>query len=185
MAFVEGPSGGRSRLIGGPDVDAVIRAVVSSRDAEPGLSVDDILALVAQTSGVSIPLIHAAVEYWAEFPDEIDDRIAHAREAEAAFRERWRSANGVVGKSPAAYLAPDRLLIDEMFSDVVARRVSELGIDAQSVPRIRHRRSLGEEMIVETALTDGRVIVTDNAVDFEILRSKRETGDNPCPGSSM
>ena len=90
VAFVEGPSGGRSRLIGGPDVDAVIRAVVSSRDAEPGLSVDDILALVAQTSGVSIPLIRAAVEYWAECPVEIDDRIALAREAEAAFRERWR-----------------------------------------------------------------------------------------------
>ena len=49
---------------------------LSSRDAEPGLSVDDVLALVEQTSGVSIPLIRAAVEYWAEFPDEIDDRIA-------------------------------------------------------------------------------------------------------------
>ena len=50
VAFIEGPSGGRSRLTGGPDVDAVIRAVVSSRDAEPGLSVDDTLALVAQNS---------------------------------------------------------------------------------------------------------------------------------------
>ena len=98
VAFVEGPSGGRSRLIGGPDVDAVIRAVVSSRDAEPGLSVDDILALVAQTSGVSIPLIRAAVEYWAEFPDEIDERIAYAREAEAAFRERWRRRTGLLAE---------------------------------------------------------------------------------------
>ncbi len=78
VALIEGPSGSRSRLTGGPDVDAVIRAVVSSRDAEPGLSVDDILALVAQTSGVSIPLIRAAVDYWAEFPDEIDGRIPRA-----------------------------------------------------------------------------------------------------------
>ena len=69
-----------------------------------------------------------------------------------------------------------------MFSDVVARRVSQLGIDAQPVPGVRHRRSLGKEMIVETALSEGRVIVTDNVIDLEILRSKRETTRQPMPG---
>ena len=181
VTFIEGPSGGRSRSTGGPDVDAVIRAVVSSRDAEPGLSVDDVLALVEQTSGVSIPLIRAAVEYWAEFPDEIDDRIARAREAEAAFRERWRRANGIVGKSLGGPVDPDRLLIDEMFSDMLARRLSEMGIDAQPVPTIRRARS-PEEEIVGAGLRDGRVIVTDKAVDLEILRSKRARRGQPMPG---
>ena len=127
-------------------------------------------------------MIRAAVEYWAEFPDEIDDRIAHAREAEAALRERWRRANGVVGKSSGTFLGPDRLLIDETFSDILALRVSELGVDAQSVPRIRQRRSHGEEKIVEAALTDDRVIVTDNVLDFEMLRTQREAEGRSVPG---
>ena len=79
-------------------------------------------------------------------------------------------------------MGPDRLMIDETFSDILALRLSELGVDAQSVPGIRQRRSHGEEVILEAALTDGRVIVTHNALDFEILRSRRETEGRPMPG---
>jgi hypothetical protein len=83
VGFVDGPSGRRACLRGGPDVDVVIRALVEARDAEPDLSIDEILALVGETSDVPIPLIQAAVEYWAEFPEEIDARIEQGREAEA------------------------------------------------------------------------------------------------------
>jgi hypothetical protein len=83
VGFIDGASGRRARLVGGPDVDAVIAALISARDAEPDLSIDEILALVGETSDVAIPLIQAAVEYWAEFPEEIDARIEQGREAEA------------------------------------------------------------------------------------------------------
>jgi hypothetical protein len=89
ISFVDGPSGRRARLAGGPDVDAVIRALISARDAEPDLSIDEVLALVGETSAVSVAMIRAAVEYWAEFPTEIDARIAQGHEAETQARENW------------------------------------------------------------------------------------------------
>jgi hypothetical protein len=89
ISFVDGPSGRRARLAGGPDVDAVIRALVSAQDSEPALSIDEILFLVGETSDVTVPMIRAAVEYWAEFPTEIDARLEQGREAEAQARERW------------------------------------------------------------------------------------------------
>jgi hypothetical protein len=38
-------------------------------------------------------MIRAAVEYWAEFPTEIDARIAQGRETEVAARENWVRAH--------------------------------------------------------------------------------------------
>jgi hypothetical protein len=93
ISFVDGPSGRRARLAAGPDVDAVIRALISARDAEPDLSIDEVLTLVSQTTDVSVAMIRAAVEYWAEFPTEIDARIAQGREAENAARENWVRAH--------------------------------------------------------------------------------------------
>ena len=93
ISFVDGPSGRRARLAGGPDVDSVIRALISARDAEPELSIDEILGLVGETSDVSVAMIRAAVEYWAEFPTEIDERIAQGRETETQARENWVRAN--------------------------------------------------------------------------------------------
>jgi hypothetical protein len=93
ISFVDGPSGRRARLTGGPDVDSVIRALISARDAEPDLSVDEVLTLVGETSDVAVPMIRAAVEYWAEFPAEIDARIAQGRETEVQARENWVRAN--------------------------------------------------------------------------------------------
>jgi hypothetical protein len=93
IVFADGPSGRRARLVGGPDVDAVIAAVNSARRAEPTLSSDEILMLVEETSGVAPPLIRAAVEYWAEFPTEIEARIERAREAEHQAEAHWQRAN--------------------------------------------------------------------------------------------
>jgi hypothetical protein len=93
ISFVDGPSGRRARLAAGPDVDAVIRALVSARDTEPDLSIDEVLNLVSETTDVSVTMIRAAVEYWAEFPTEIDARIAQGRETEVAARENWVRAH--------------------------------------------------------------------------------------------
>jgi hypothetical protein len=89
VVFRDGPGGRRARLVGGPDVWQVVRAVMSAREAEPSLSADEVLELVAETSGVSVPLIGAAIAYWADFPGEIDALIERAVGDERQARERW------------------------------------------------------------------------------------------------
>jgi hypothetical protein len=97
VVFSDGPTGRRARLIGGPDLDEVIGAVHSVRNAEPNLSSDDVLVLVEETSGVQMSLIRAAIEYWAEFPDEIEARIGRNKAAAAESRIRWQRANDLLG----------------------------------------------------------------------------------------
>jgi hypothetical protein len=82
IGFVDGPGGRRARLADGPDVDVVISALVRARDAEPERPVDEILTQVGLEADLSLGTIQAAVEYWAEYPDEIDFRIEQARDAE-------------------------------------------------------------------------------------------------------
>jgi hypothetical protein len=92
VAFVDGPSGRRARLSGGPDVDRVIRALMSTQEMQPNLSIDEVLNTVGETTDIPVPTIRAAIEYWAEFPEEIDARIEQSRKAESEAREQWRSA---------------------------------------------------------------------------------------------
>jgi ATP-binding cassette subfamily B protein len=179
VSSVDGPSGNRTRLVGGPDVDAVIRALISTRDAEPGLSIDDVLTLVARTSGVPIQLVRAAVDYWAECGDEIDGRIAYARSREARAREHWGSVRADAGDSVAAPF--DRFVIDEMFSEDLVRQLHEMGVDTRAVSRKPDPHSIRQESIAERALQEDRIIVTDNAIDFEILRAKWRAEGQPIP----
>src|SRR5919109_172822 len=87
--FREGPAGRRAVLVGGPDVWEVIRAVKSVRANEPGLSADEVVELVAQDSGVPARLLRVAIDYWAAYPDEIDEWIKAADEAERDAYEQW------------------------------------------------------------------------------------------------
>jgi hypothetical protein len=91
--FIDGPSGRRARLNGGPDVDRLIRALTSTQEAQPNLSIDEVLVLVGETTDVPVPTIRAVIEYWAEFPDEVDARIEEGRKAESEAREQWVSAH--------------------------------------------------------------------------------------------
>lgn len=93
--FRDGPAGRRARLVGGPDVWQVVRAVSSAR-SEPGLTADEVLALVAETSGVPEALVQAAVAYWADYPDEIDALVARADEEESQARRRWEREQGLL-----------------------------------------------------------------------------------------
>jgi hypothetical protein len=90
IVFRPGPTGRRAGLVGGPDVWEVIRAVKSARAAEPGLAEDDLLALVAENTGIPVRLTRAAVRYWASYAEEIDAEIAAAEVAEAAAEDAWR-----------------------------------------------------------------------------------------------
>jgi hypothetical protein len=76
---------------------------------------------------------------------------------------------------------PDRLLVDEMFSVVLARRLVYLGLDCRSIADPPNLQSLDDEGIAEAALTEERVLVTDNAFDFEIIRERRVAQGQAMP----
>jgi hypothetical protein len=90
IVFRPGPTGRRAGLVGGPDVWEVVRAVKSSRAAEPGLAEDDLLGLVAENTGIPVRLIRAAVRYWASYAEQVDAEIAAAEAAEEAAEDAWR-----------------------------------------------------------------------------------------------
>ena len=90
IAFRAGPTGRRASLIGGPDVWEIVHAVRSARAAEPAMSQDEVLDLLAGNTGIPVRLIGVAVRYWAAYPDEIDAEIIAAGAAEEAAEDAWR-----------------------------------------------------------------------------------------------
>jgi predicted nuclease of predicted toxin-antitoxin system len=75
----------------------------------------------------------------------------------------------------------DRLLIDEMFSAALAHQLVQLGVDCRSVAEDPDLSRLSDESVAEAALEEDRVLVTDNAVDFEILRRRWEAEGRTMP----
>jgi hypothetical protein len=90
VLFRDGPSGRRAVLIGGPDVWEVVRVVQSARSAEPGLDGEAVLGLAVETMGLPPGKARVALGYWAAYPDEIEQQIRDAEEAERLTEERWR-----------------------------------------------------------------------------------------------
>jgi hypothetical protein len=89
IVFRDGPAGRRARLVGGPDVWEVIGAVRSVRAADAGQTGDDVLELVAETAGVPLPLVRAAIAYWGDYPEEVDAFLDRARAEAEQARLRW------------------------------------------------------------------------------------------------
>jgi hypothetical protein len=90
IVFRPGPTGRRAGLVSGPDVWEVVRAVRSARASEPGLSEDELVALIAENTGIPAQAIRVAVRYWASYPAEVDAEIAAADSAEDAAEQAWR-----------------------------------------------------------------------------------------------
>jgi hypothetical protein len=90
VIFRTGPTGRRAGLATGPDVWEIVRAVRSARAAEPDLDERELLALVAENTGVPVRLIRVATGYWASYPDEIDAEVAAADAAEENAEQAWR-----------------------------------------------------------------------------------------------
>ena len=90
VIFRAGPSGRRAGLAAGPDVWEIVRAVRSARAAEPELGEHELLAMVAENTGVPVRLIRIATGYWAAYPDEIDAEVAAADAAEENAERAWR-----------------------------------------------------------------------------------------------
>lgn len=90
VLFRDGPSGRRAVLIGGPDVWEVIRVVQSARSAEPALDADKVVGLAGETMGLPPGKVRVALDYWASYPDEIEQQIRDAEEAERAAEALWQ-----------------------------------------------------------------------------------------------
>ncbi|HZD72790.1 MAG TPA: hypothetical protein VE776_02695 [Actinomycetota bacterium] len=76
-------------LIGGPDVWEVVRVVRSTRAAEPDLDAEAVVRLAAETMGPPVGRMRVALDYWAAYPDEIEQEIRDADEADRLAEEHW------------------------------------------------------------------------------------------------
>ncbi|MEI6621016.1 MAG: hypothetical protein WCP28_03840 [Actinomycetes bacterium] len=89
IVFKDGPSGRRAALTYGPDVWEVVRFLKEVDERGEG-------AVEAASEVLALPVarIRLAMQYYAEFPDEIDARIADADaatvRAEAEFDAQQR-----------------------------------------------------------------------------------------------
>lgn len=82
IVFRDGPTGRRAGLSGGPDVWEVIAAVRAS-----GLDGEEALASTAEWTNLAPAQVRSALRYYAEYRDEIDERIARNAEEHPARRQ--------------------------------------------------------------------------------------------------
>lgn len=76
-----------------------------------------------------------------------------------------------------------RLLLDEHFSQLVARRLREDGgHDVVAVTERADLVGLPDEALFEVARAEGRALVTENAADFLILVQAAAASGSPHPG---
>lgn len=97
VVFRRGPAGRRAVLIGGPDVWEVVRAIRSARTNEPELPGDEVLALVAEHTGVARRLLDVAVTYYSDYPAEVDALITEADAAEEAVADALSRRTSLLG----------------------------------------------------------------------------------------
>lgn len=90
IVFRDGPLGRRAGLVAGPDVWEVIAAVRSARTAETGIDEERIVDVVCDTSGLTPQQVRAAIAYWSDHQDEIDQLITVAKIETLRAKERWR-----------------------------------------------------------------------------------------------
>lgn len=95
--FREGPAGRRAVLIGGPDVWEVIRALQLTRAAESKLTSRELVELVAENTGLAAELLEAAIDYYAQFPEELDLQIADSMRAEREAADAWERRRDLLG----------------------------------------------------------------------------------------
>jgi hypothetical protein len=86
ITFRDGPSGRRSGLVAGPDVDEVIRTLRAVQEERS----DDVIAEVAEILSLTEAQVRAAVAYYADHRAETDARIAANDRATEELEAAWR-----------------------------------------------------------------------------------------------
>lgn len=77
--------------------------------------------------------------------------------------------------------SPDALLLDEMYSPRIAGLLVERYVDCIAVAENHWLCATDDETVLLAALDQGRVLVTNNVVDFEPLRRTRLAAGLPVP----
>lgn len=85
IVFRDGPTGRRAGLAGGPDIWEVIATVRAS-----GLDGENALSAASEWGNLSLSQVRAAVRYYAEYSQEVDDRIARNVEEADVAEAQWR-----------------------------------------------------------------------------------------------
>jgi hypothetical protein len=75
----------------------VIGAIRSVREAEPALAGDEVLAVSTETSGTPMPFIRAALAYWSDYPEEVDDFLDRVRTEATQARAAWERQQELLG----------------------------------------------------------------------------------------
>ena len=81
ITFRSGPTGRRAGLVGGPDIWEVIDTVLTLREHESGLTDDALITATAEAIGLPDRKVRIAIGYYADYRDEIDERIEGNRQA--------------------------------------------------------------------------------------------------------
>jgi uncharacterized protein (DUF433 family) len=92
IAFRDGPTGRRAALAGGPDVWEVIETLQGT-----GLTGERAIAATAEWGGLTPAQIRVAVRYYAEYRDEVDERIRLNREEAERQRVSWQRMQEALG----------------------------------------------------------------------------------------
>ena len=99
-----------------------------------------------------------AVRYYAEYRDEVDERIAFNRVEAERQRQAWERMKGNGARL--------RLLLDEMYPSVVAERLRARGHDVVAVTERPELRSLADADVFTVSQNERRTVVTENVADF-------------------
>jgi len=91
IIFRDGPAGRRAALAGGPDVWEIVETIRGT-----GLAGEQAIAAAAEWGSLSPAQVRMAVRYYADFREEVDERIAH-NQAEADRRQAaWERAQAAL-----------------------------------------------------------------------------------------
>jgi hypothetical protein len=96
IVFRAGPTGRRAALSGGPDVWEVVAALNAIRDEDPDLGGDLLVSEVSAVTGVGTTQVTAVLRYYAAYPDEIDERIAHNVDVAEREERLWAAQQALL-----------------------------------------------------------------------------------------
>jgi predicted nuclease of predicted toxin-antitoxin system len=77
-----------------------------------------------------------------------------------------------------------KLLLDEMYSAMIAEQLRSRGYDVVSIhdSHLRVLEGAPDEEVFAAAVTQGRSVVTENVPDFRRLETAALADGAPCPG---
>jgi len=91
IVFRDGPAGRRASLAAGPDVWEVIETLKGT-----GLAGENAVEATARWAALTPAEVRAAIRYYADFRDEIDERILVNRKKAQRLREAWERAQAAL-----------------------------------------------------------------------------------------